>query len=488
MERLLGRLRVGLALSLPTADPYLPGHGDPAYSVRHYDLDLSYSVPGNRLSGDATLTVVTREPLQRIVLDLAHLEVAKVRVTGAALGHYRTRSDRLVIDLEQEVAADKELTVVVRYAGHPRPLVRKQHGDAGWEELTDGVIVAGQPHGSPTWFPCNDRPDDKATYRISLTTDPGYYVVANGKLVERTRHGSSETWVHEQDEPMSTYLATVQIGRYADWKPPGTPDNGVPLRIVAPADLDPGAFGAAFQRQHEMVDVFSRLFGPYPFAGYTVVVTADDLEIPLESQSLSTFGRNLVRGDWDAVRLIAHELAHQWFGNAVTLASWRDIWLHEGFACYSRVAVVGGVGRQARRRARPRPLGAALRPRRGPAARRPRAGADVRRPGLQARRAHAARRPAHGGRRRLLRAAARLAGREPRRQRHHRAVHGVRDRAHRARPGRPVRRLAAARRASRAASGRLTRITNARYASAGGRPLPWPKVGGVCPPGVGCVP
>jgi len=328
-------VRVRPPVSLPTADPYLPGHGDPSYSVRHYDLDLAYSVAGNRLSGDATLTILTGQPLDRLVLDLAHLDVAKVRVAGAGLRHYRARSDRLVVTFRDEVAAGTELTLVVRYAGHPKPLVRKQHGDAGWEELTDGVIVAGQPHGSPTWFPCNDRPDDKATYRISVTTDPGYLVVANGRLVDRTRHGSSETWVHEQDEPMATYLATVQIGRYADWQPPGIPDNGVPLRIVAPPDLDPAAFGAAFERQHEMVDVFSRLFGPYPFSGYTVVVTADDLEIPLESQSLSTFGRNLVRGDWDAVRLIAHELAHQWFGNAVTLAQWRDIWLHEGFACYA---------------------------------------------------------------------------------------------------------------------------------------------------------
>jgi aminopeptidase N len=322
-------------VSLPAADEYLPGHGDPGYDVRHYDLDLAYSVASNRLDGNATLSLVTTVETRRLVLDLAHLEVAKVRVTGAPLGRYAARSERLVIDMKQPVAAGTELTIAVRYSGRPRPLIDKQLGDAGWEELTDGVIVAAQPHGSPTWFPCNDRPDDKASYRIAVTTAPGYAVVSNGLLVEHRQHGSTETWVYEQDEPMSTYLATVQIGRYADWRPPAEPKSGIPIRIVAPADLEPGAFAAAFGRQHEMMDVFVDLFGPYPFPGYAVVVTGDDLEIPLESQSLSTFGRNLVRGDWEATRLIAHELAHQWFGNAVTLARWQDIWLHEGFACYA---------------------------------------------------------------------------------------------------------------------------------------------------------
>jgi aminopeptidase N len=316
--------------SLPSADPYLPGHGDPSWSAVHYALDLGYDLVGNRLRGEAVIDAIAEEELERVVLDLAGLDTSKVTVDGRPPAKYAARGHRLVVTLKTPVAAGTAFRLVVKYAGAPKPIVERRHGDAGWEELADGVIVAGQPHGAPTWFPCNDRPDDKASYSITVTAAADYTVVANGELAAKRRGSSTITWRYEQVEPMATYLATVQIGRYELRPYAGTP---VPMAAAVPADVDDG-FDAAFGRQPEMMERFVEWFGPYPFAAYTAVVTSDDLEIPLESQSLSTFGRNFCREDWHSERLVAHELAHQWFGNAVTLARWRDIWLHEGFACY----------------------------------------------------------------------------------------------------------------------------------------------------------
>ena len=317
--------------SLPTADPYVPGHGDLAWSATHYDLALSYDVESNRLAGTAVIAAVADEDTSRVVLDLAYLQVAKVTVDGKPPAKWAHRDHRVVLTLKRELRSGQAFTIQIRYSGRPRTVVLPHLGDAGWEELTDGVIVAGQPHGAPSWFPCNDRPSDKAPYSIRVTTAQNYTVVANGNLVGRTRRGSGETWHYELEEPMASYLATVQVGRYRLTEDEAA---GIPVLGAIPEDAAEG-FDRSFGRQREMLDYFTEAFGPYPFARYTAVVTEDDLEIPLESASLSTFGRNFLTGEWSEVRLVAHELAHQWFGNAVTLRDWQDIWLHEGFACYA---------------------------------------------------------------------------------------------------------------------------------------------------------
>jgi len=209
----------------------------------------------------------------------------------------------------------------------------RRHGDrageAGWEELTDGALTACQPGGAPAWFPCNDRPSNKATYRFVVRVDANYFVVANGNRVAQERRGSSCTWIYEEPHPISTYLACLGIGRYTEV----AQDGSVPMAGVVSA-MRRSDYLSSFGDQPAMLAFYSRLFGPYPFASYRAVVTDDDLEIPLEAGGFSTFGANFLNREWHAQRLIAHELAHQWFGNSVTIGGWRDIWLHEGFACY----------------------------------------------------------------------------------------------------------------------------------------------------------
>ncbi|MBB3037797.1 M1 family metallopeptidase [Hoyosella altamirensis] len=322
------------AASNPTSvvDTYLPASGNTGYRVSRYDLDLNYRVSTNRLEATTTITAVSTEGLARYSLDLASsLRVSKVRVNGAVPGKFSHKDGKLRITPRNPVPAGAPVVTEVKYSGRPRP-VSNQFGAIGWEELTDGVLTANQPNGAPTWFPCNDHPSAKASYRISVTTESTYAALSNGTLRSRKTHAGTTTWVYEQPEPMSTYLATIQIGSYTlhDVSP-----SPVRLRTAVPPSLRSN-FDNDFARQRRMLKVFTKLFGPYPFSGgYSVVVTEDPLEIPLEAQCVSVFGSNHCDGKRRSERLIAHELAHQWFGNSVTAAQWSDIWLHEGFACYA---------------------------------------------------------------------------------------------------------------------------------------------------------
>ncbi len=312
-------------------DPYLPRSGNRGYRVSHYDLALEYKVAINRLSGSATITTETLAALEEFTLDFsAAMTVAKVLVNGKR-AQFSCRMGKLRVRLSTKLASGAAMKVAVNYHGSPRPL-RSLWGDIGFEELTDGALVAGQPNGAPSWFPCDDHPSAKASYRIQISADNPYRVVANGRLASRRPRAGQTVWTYEQPEPTSTYLITLQIGQYELIRLGTTP---VQMRAALPERLRRN-FHEDFGRQPEMMELFVELFGPYPLGnGYTVVVTDDDLEIPLEAQGISIFGANHCDGTRASERLIAHELAHQWFGNSVTVRQWRDIWLHEGFACYA---------------------------------------------------------------------------------------------------------------------------------------------------------
>lgn len=319
------------ASGAPSAgDAYLPTSGNAGYLVDHYDIDLDYRVDSNRLIATTVISAHATESLGRFSLDLAGLAVDGVTIGGRAPRKVTHTARKLVITPVETIESGEEFSVTVRYQGKPHP-IRSAWGEVGWEELADGVLVASQPNGASSWFPCNDHPSNKATFRIAVTCEAQYQVIANGGLVSRRSRAGRARWEFDVLEPMATYLATVQIGRYQSIAVTGSPvvaTVAFPPQLAAEVAVD-------FLRLGDMLTVFSDLFGPYPFPAYGVVVTQDELEIPLEAHGLAIFGRNHIDGKHGNDRLIAHELAHQWFGNSLTISWWRDIWLHEGFACYS---------------------------------------------------------------------------------------------------------------------------------------------------------
>ncbi|NNC11596.1 M1 family metallopeptidase [Planctomonas sp. JC2975] len=311
-------------------DPYLPRSGNGGYRVEHYDLDLRYRVSTNRLDAKAIITAVATQELSSFSLDLHGLRAGKVSVDAAKRTRFRQTTGKLIVTPERPITAGSAFTVLIDYAGSPRPR-RSRWGAVGWEELTDGVIVASQPSGAPTWFPCNDHPSDKAAYRIRVSAEQAYTVVATGELVSRTVASGRMTWTYECPEPTATYLATVQIGRYLSRE---IGDEGTRIEVDYPVSLE-SRVTSDVRVVPRMLGYFSTIFGPYPFPSYRMIVTQDELEIPLEAQGAAIFGANHMDGESGSVRLVAHELAHQWFGNSVGLASWQHIWLNEGFACYA---------------------------------------------------------------------------------------------------------------------------------------------------------
>ena len=171
--------------------------------------------------GSATITAVTLASLRTFTLDLSDaLSVTKVSVNGRRPAQFRSSARQAAHHIAANpLPAGAAMTIVVRYGGTPRP-IRSYWGEVGFEELTNGVLVAGQPNGAASWFPCDDHPSAKASFRIQISTESPYYALANGELLSRRARAGMTTWTYEQAEPTSTYLVTLQIGMY-DTAPAG---------------------------------------------------------------------------------------------------------------------------------------------------------------------------------------------------------------------------------------------------------------------------
>jgi aminopeptidase N len=328
-ERLAGSFAPGAA---DVGDPYLPGYGNGGYDVAGYALRLRYDPATDTLSGTATVTATATADLSRFNLDLSGLTVESVRVDGAAARHTRDAAE-LVVTPARGLARGTRFTVEVAYRGVPAPIVSPGLGAAGFAATGDGAIALGEPESASTWFPVNDHPRDKATYDLQLTVPDGLAALSNGVPGPRRGSGGWTTWTWTENTPMASYLAFVVIGRYQ--VSTGTHAGRPVVTAVPEGSPVAGPGGASVARTGEIADFLAGLFGPYPFDSYGGIVVDDPrIGYALETQSRPVYGPAFFAGGPDA-SVVAHELAHQWFGDSVSVTRWSDIWLNEGFASYA---------------------------------------------------------------------------------------------------------------------------------------------------------
>ena len=216
----------------PVIDPYLPNNGNFGYRVSRYELDLQYKVNSHRLAGAATITAVTLASLQTFTLDLSDaLGVTKVTVNGRRPASFSTSGGKLRIRLAEPLPTGSALTIAVRYGGSPKP-IRTVWGEVGFEELTNGALVAGQPNGSPPGSPATTIPAPRPATGFRSVPTARITRWLPGELVSRRVRAGQTVWTYEQPEPTSTYLATLQIGMYGLHRIPKAP---VAMHAVIPA-------------------------------------------------------------------------------------------------------------------------------------------------------------------------------------------------------------------------------------------------------------
>ncbi|CAB4712235.1 MAG: M1 family peptidase [Actinobacteria bacterium] len=309
-------------------DTLFPLQGNAGYDVRSYDVSMDYAPLTNLADAAVTIRATARKRLTSFHLDFAGPTISTV-VVGGRPAAYRRDGDELIVTPATAVPQGR-FTTVVTYSGEPPEYTDADGSTEGWVRTTDGAVALGEPVGAMTWLPSNNTPADKATYTYRISVPNSYEVAANGDLVSRDTVGSSTTWTWRSSDPMSTYLAMIAIGQFTMTTAETTSIDGRTIPIWSFEDVPTGAAASAKALLPEVLAFEEKHFGPYPFTSTGLVVDNAMVGYALETQSRPFYPP----GGADDLTVV-HEMAHQWYGDSVTLRDWHDIWLAEGFATYA---------------------------------------------------------------------------------------------------------------------------------------------------------
>lgn len=317
-------------------DPNFPNIGSAAYDVSNYSIDLKFDPSSGRLSGTTTITAKAKQDLKAgtsIGFDFL-LQTQSVLIQNKP-AKYTLGKDKLAVTVPVNLAPGAEFTTVVAYNDIPSR-VQNAAGARNWIENAGGALISNEPFSAEWWYPSNDHPTDKATYAISVLAPEDRDVLSNGveTSVTQTIPGwKRHNWLSKA--PQMTYATFLAIGKYER----SGQDAGTPARPNLNAyatDLDPTIRANAkssIERTPEIVDWLASTLVPYPYEATGGVVDARMGGFALETQTRPTYTDGFFRrGKNDSV--VVHENAHQWFGDSISVATWKDGWLNEGFASY----------------------------------------------------------------------------------------------------------------------------------------------------------
>ena len=315
--------------ALGVGDDYYPLYGNGGYDMQHVDLAFRYRPKTHAIRAVATIDATATQTLSCFSLDLVGLEVRDVTVDDETATFTRD-DDELIVTPASLLGLNAAFTVRIAYGGVPTAFVDIWDLPGGFVPTNDGLLTFGEPESAALWFPVNDHPTDRASYTFNVTVPAGYRVVANGIREGVTTTGRWKTHVWQAQDPMPSYLVTVDIGDF-DLRF-GETASGLPIIDAVDPDLN-GAADASLARQPEMIEFLESRFGPYPFEAAGAIAPASrKLLYALETQTRPIYAwYTWPDGDFT----VLHELAHQWFGDLVALDRWQHMWLNEGFATYA---------------------------------------------------------------------------------------------------------------------------------------------------------
>jgi aminopeptidase N len=306
-------------------DPYFPYDGNAGINVSLYDVHDAYRFSDERLRGWTRISLTATRRLTAFDLDFL-LHVGSVRLSTGASRFHRSNAHELTITPADPIPEGTRFHAVIRYSGHPARI--HWAGESNWLAGPHEVVAMNEPHMAAWWFPANDHPLDKARMDLHITVPTGQQVIANGLQVGARRHGDLTTYHWSGGGPMATYLAFFAAGTFAVRR--GT-DHGLPWLVAVSRRLSPRNRHAAMTtllRTPQIVHWLQSKLGRYPFHSTGGLITSLSPGFALENQTRPTYP------SFVGQTTVVHELAHQWFGDSVSVHHWQDIWLNEGFATY----------------------------------------------------------------------------------------------------------------------------------------------------------